>query len=316
MFTTICLPTLPQADTITAIFILKKFGGGVFPGVETARCEMVSKAEEGLSERDYLKQGKILIDLGGGIFDHHNKPKQTTATNLVIAALGLEKDKAFEKLIAYTERDDFYGKGTISNDPLDKAFGLSGLIAALKKAHPKDPTFIIECIIPLLDAHYARERMRTDELPKEFMALKEEGKFEECFVTQKKNKLKVCFIQSDNTQMPGFLRAVDGGRYDVVVQKRSSGHVNVITRSLKRVDLTELARMVRSEEYKLKHGAKKEDEAEFGNHARVEDVPNWYFDPATVSLQNGGMNPDQTEATLIPWSTMKEFVVKGLTTES
>ncbi|HWC57377.1 MAG TPA: hypothetical protein VG621_00260 [Candidatus Paceibacterota bacterium] len=313
-FTHILLPTLPQADTITAIFLLKKYGVKTFPGIDHCEYGILYETEEGLNEVDYLKQGKILIDVGGGIFDHHNKPEKTTATNLVVNALGLENEKALEKLVAYTERDDFYGKGTISNDPLDKAFGLSGLIAALKKAHPNDPSYIIDCVLPLLDAHLLREKQRTEDLPKEFERLKLEHNFNETQVTQRRNKLKVCFLESDNTQMPGFLRAVDGGKFDIVVQRRSTGHVNILTRQLKRPDLREVARLIRSKEYEIDMGASYLSSEKFREPGRVNEVGVWYFDPATDSLQNGGVSPDKVDPTKIPWDEMKKLVLEGLST--
>jgi len=51
--------------------------------------------------------------------------------------LGVSDDKALSKILIYGERDDKFGLGTISTDPIDKAFGLSGLTVALNKALPK-----------------------------------------------------------------------------------------------------------------------------------------------------------------------------------
>ncbi len=311
-FTKIVLPTRPQPDTIVAIYILKTYGATVFPGVGSCAYALMSTLEDGRTERDYLREGTILIDIGGGIFDHHNKPEKTTASALVATALGVSEDKSLAKLLAYAERDDFYGKGTQSNDPLDRAFGLSGLIAALNKTYADDMRFVIESVLPLLKAHHELEKQRCYELPKEVEELKSAGKFSEIEVLQKKNDLKVCFLESDNVQLPGYFRATDGGRYDVVVQRRSSGHVNIITRPLKRPDLRKVAELVRGKEYELRHGSPHPDVASLSMPARNDQVPMWYFDPATNSLQNGGINHAGVEATVIPWDTIKDIVEEGL----
>ncbi len=312
MFKAILIPTRPQPDTIVAIFLLRTYGPTVFEGIATARYEVVSQLEQGKTQEDYLKEGKILIDIGGGIFDHHGKPQQTTATHLVAGALGITNLGAIQKLLAYAKRDDFYGKGTQSDDPLDKAFGLSGLIAALNKAHATNPSFVIEAVLPLLKAHHDQEKSRTDELPKEVVSLRNTGLLTEQEVQQKKNKLKVCFVESDNVGLPGFLRATDGGKFDVVVQRRSTGHVNILTKPLKRPDLREAALMIRAEEYAIRSGKPYENPEVLKMPGRNNDVPVWYFDPATNSLQNGGVNPEQTEATAVPWPIVQSLIAEGL----
>ena len=259
-----------------------------------------------------MKEGKILLDVGGGIFDHHNKLEKTTASELVAKALGIQNEPAIQKLLAYAKRDDFYGKGTQSDDPLDKAFGLSGLIAAMNKTHLDNPTVIVDTILPLLQAHHNQEKQRTIESPKEISLLRERGLFSEIEVIQKKNTLKVCFVESDNVGLPGFLRATDGGRYDVVVQKRSTGHVNILTKPLKRPDLRPLVGLIRTEEYSIRSGISYPNPDLLKLPGRNDDVPFWYFDPATNSLQNGGVNPEQTEATKIPWEIIKKLTEKGM----
>lgn len=311
-FSYIALPTRSQPDTIVAIFLLKTYGKEVFPGIERSRYKIVSQLEKDKTEKEYMQEGCVLVDIGGGIFDHHNKPEKTTASELVAKALGIQNEPAISKLLAYAKRDDFYGKGTQSDDPLDKAFGLSGLIAAMNKTHPEDAAIVIETVLPLLFAHHNQEKKRTEELPKEVSLLREQGLLAEMEVVQKKNTLKVCFVESDNVGLPGFLRAVDGGRFDVVVQRRSTGHVNILTKPLKRPDMRVVVGLIRGQEYVIKFGKQYDSPELFKLSGRNDDLPTWYFDPATNSLQNGGVNPTQTEPTMVPWDILKDLVKKGL----
>ncbi|MES2224405.1 MAG: hypothetical protein V4478_00285 [Patescibacteria group bacterium] len=310
-FSTIALPTRPQPDTIVAIFILKKYGAAVFPGIEKCAYKILPLNGIGKSEQEYMREGTLLLDVGGGIFDHHNHPEKTTASNLVAEALGIKAEPSLKKLLAYAERDDFYGKGTQSDDPLDKAFGLSGLIAALNKTHSENIALVIETVLPLIAAHHSQEHTRFHEIPKEIEALKKDGKFEETEVAQKKNKLSVCFIESDSVQLPGYLRSADGGKFDLVVQRRSSGHVNILTRPLKRPDLRMAAQLIRGEEYFIRTARRLANESALQAPGRNEEVPEWYFDPATNSLQNGGINPAGSPATKVAWADMKELVRKS-----
>jgi hypothetical protein len=45
---------------------------------------------------------------------------------------------------------------------------------------------------------------------------------------------------------------------------------------------------------------------------RIDDVPNWYYDPATNSIQNGGINPANTKVTSIPKNSFRKTLEIGL----
>lgn len=310
---TIALPTRPQPDTIVAIFLLKKFGEKSFPGISTAKYQIIPVLSSGKTWDDFNNEGYLLIDVGGGLFDHHGKPNQTTATLLVSEYLKIEQNPALKKLLDYTERDDKYGKGTISSDVLDRAFGLSGLITALNKKYHVETIKVIDIILPLIDAHYEEENKRFTELPAEFEKAQKEDKVFVTEVKQKKNILNVVFMESDNVGMPGFLRSSYGGKYDIVVQRRSTGHVNILTRPLKRPDIRVLAGVIRSTEAKITSDIDINPESiEAQATGRSDLAPNWYFDPATNSLQNGGVSPDSVEPTKISNELLRKIVPMGL----
>jgi len=311
-FSRIVLPTRPQPDTIVAIYLLKKYGAAVFPGIASCSYEMLAQADPAKDDRAYFAEGALLIDVGGGIFDHHGKPSQTTASTLVATALGIREEKSIQKLLAYAERDDFYGKGTQSDDPLDKAFGLSGLVAALNKTHSEHIALVIETVLPLIAAHHEQEYQRCHVIPEMVAMLKAAGNYSEAETVQRKNKLKVCFVASDNVQLPGYLRSAEGGKCDIVVQQRSSGHTNILTRPLKKPDLRNVAEAVRAAEYESLHGSPMPDSSPLRLPGRNDTVPMWYFDPATNSLQNGGINPSGVAATTVGWNIMQGLVLNGL----
>lgn len=309
---TICIPTRPQPDTLVAIYLLKTYGKQILPKIESATYKILSQVDPAMTEFDYLQKGELLLDVGGGNLDHHSKKEKTTVSKLVAEFLEITKDKTIEKMLAYAERDDFFGKGTQSNDPLDKAFGLSGLIAVLNKQHEHDIVKVIDTVLILLEAHHYQEKKRVEEFPLEIENLKKEGKFEKFEIKQKNNLLKVCFLESDNVGLPGYLRAVDGGRFDIVVQKRTTGHVNILTKPLKKPDLRKIVERIRSEEYFIKNNKKSEKKDIFQKVGRIEEVPEWYYDTATNSLQNGGVNPQGTNPTMIKWSSVKIIVKEAL----
>jgi len=306
----IILPTHPHPDTIVGIFILKTFGQEKYPGIEKAQIDIWQELPKSETIKSLDEKGVLVLDLGTGKFDHHQKGKTTTF--LIAEDLGIIDDPGLQKLLAYSERDDKFGLGTISTDPLDKAFGLSGLISSLNKVFSDNPQRVIDISLLLIRAHYIEEKKRTQELPKEFEESISQNKAEIFEVKQKGKKLKVVALESDNVSMAGWLRSADGQKADVVCQKMASGYTNIITKPLKRVDLRWLAAYLRNEESKLKGKKLNYLTPDLMVQGKLPEVPEWYYDRATNSILNGGTNPKGIPSTTIPFERIKEILKEAL----
>ncbi|MBX4200798.1 hypothetical protein KW786_01575 [Candidatus Parcubacteria bacterium] len=308
-YSKIIIPSSLHPDTIVAIFFLKKFGAAKYPGIEKARIEILQQLPAGENGDLLLKKGVIVLDVGGGTLDHHAKGR--ILSELVAEDLGIESDGGLAKLLAYTKRDDQYGIGTISTDQLDRAFGLSGLISAINKT-VRVPEKVIEVLYPLLDAHYTEERKRTSELPKEFEESMREGKAEVFEARHKGKKLIIVILESDNISMAGWLKSSIGIKADVVCQQMSSGYTNILTKQIKRIDLRQMAVRLRTEELKLKGNQQLPSPSRLMTEGKLPEVPEWYYDKATNSLLNGGVNPKGISATQIPLETITEIIKESL----
>ena len=310
--TTIVLPTTLQPDTLAAIFLLKKFGEEKYPGIKTADIIIWQVVPEGQNSESLEKKGYLLIDMGGGRFDHHTKPKGATASLLAANDLEVVEKPALSKLLEYARRDDLFGRGTISEDPIDRAFGLSALIYNLNKSCVGKPERVVEIIMPVLAGHYNEEVRRTEELPKEFAEAQQSGKVSMIDARQRDKKLHVIFIESDNGSLAGYLRSSSGGRFDIVVQKMRTGHVNILTRPTKRPDLRSLVCLIRIREAEMSGRQLEEDISSLYRPARHPAIKEWYYDHATNSIQNGGLHPKEIPPTKILWSEFPKLVELGL----
>ena len=308
---TILIPTRPQPDTVVAIFLLKQFGQKHFPDIQNARIEVKHQLAPTDTFETLTAQGILPLDLGGGALDHHGKPQCTT--QLVAAYLAVERDPALRRLIQYAERDDKQGKGIISNDPIDRAFGLSGLIASLNKTHPQNPQLVVDVVLPLLAAHYAAAREHHVELPQEVERKKREGNYLETTVRQGDKTLRMVCIASDKPSMPTFLRSQQGPMADIVVQKsEATNHFCILTNQKKAVDLSKVMSLIRLREAQLM-GVELVDDPEYlGQTGRIAEIEHWYFDPATISLLNGGQHNTAIAESRIPWEEMQRIVKVGL----
>lgn len=309
---TIVLPTRSQPDTIVAIFILRRFGEITFPGISKAKIDFWQMMPAGETEDALDKKGVVLIDLGGGRFDHHAAPTKTTASDLIAGHFGVEDDPALAKLLEYARRDDFYGKGTVSEDPLDRAFGLSALIANLNRTYVQNPEQVVEIVLPIIKAHYTEESRRTKELPAEFAQLTKSGGAKNFETKQRDKKLSIVVLTSDNASMSGYLRSQSGGRFDVVAQWLSDGHLNILTRPAKRVDLRSLVVLLRLEEATRASRELSATPQELAAAGRMKEIPEWYYDPATNSIQNGGLNPKEIPPTRISKNDLRKILELGL----
>lgn len=308
---TILLPTRPQPDTIVAIFLLKKFGKDVLPGIADASVLVQPALPLGETFDSLLAKGTLALDLGGGVLDHHDKDQCTS--ELVAAYLNISKDPSIGQLLAYACRDDKQGKGTLSRDALDRAFGLSGLISALNKAYPTEPGYVVDAALPLINAHWQSAYEHHVALPQEVREKSRTGEYGEITVSSKGKTYKVAMIVSDKPSMATFLRSERGGRFDVVIQKTvDTNHLCALTRQDQHIDLSKAAGLVRLREAELSGVELPNDEAYVSKTGRVNEVSNWYYDPATNSLLNGGIHSKDVEPSRIDWEEFKLILKAGL----
>lgn len=77
--------------------------------------------------------------------------------------------------------------------------------------------------------------------------------------------------------------------------------------------MREVSVLVRSKEYEvLNNGKNYPNPEKFRFGGKNDDVPMWYFDPATNSLLNGAVNTNDTVATSILWDEFKKLVIEGV----
>ncbi|OGZ85058.1 MAG: hypothetical protein A2599_00330 [Candidatus Staskawiczbacteria bacterium RIFOXYD1_FULL_39_28] len=308
----IIIPTRPHADVIVGIFLLIKFGQKLYSGVKDALVEIWQELPVGDTSLSLEEKGVLLLDVGGGKFDHHNTGKNLA--QLIAENLEISTNPTIAKLLAYAERDDKHGLGTLSNDPLDKAFGLSGLIASLNKT-VENPKIVIESILPLLEAHLTEEKRRVEELPQEFEKKLNNGQAEVFEIKQSGKNLKVVVLESDNLSMAGWIKSSIGLKADVVCQKKSSGFVNILTKPFKKVDLRWTAAYLRSAECELKDIKTKYSTFDLMSHGKLPEISEWYYDNATNSVLNGGASPKGILPTTIPLETIKNILKESLSQE-
>lgn len=305
-----------QADTATAVYLLVRFGKELFPGIDQAGILFWTSVPEDETDAGLLAKGVLTVDLGGSLFDHHlanveNGKRTECASTLIAKYLGIDQNPALKKVLAWAKRDDLEGKGTISDDPLDRAFGLSGLMMNLNRAFPDDPKRTLDYILPLIHFHVVEEVKRSEELPKEWQMLLDNGNAKQFDLKQGNADLKCAYLETDNIALAGFLRAAK--RMDLVVQRRAStGHTNIITRQLRSIDLRPVVEALRREEAKRKGVELVSNKEALQASGKIPEIDEWFYDDAANTIQNGGVNPGTLPATRMSGDEVLEIVKRTI----
>jgi hypothetical protein len=307
------LPRL-QIDTLVATFLLKYFGEEKFPGIGNAEYIFLIDIPPDKAREDFEKEGYIFLDMGGGIFDHHTaktEGREKCLSQLVAEYLGIHNNRALKNMLDYAWRDDTKGKGTISNDPIDRAFGLSGLINNMNRMLPDDQESVLRAIMPLLLAHYLEEKKRAEDFPAEYKMKLENGQLTIATIPTARGEVKIVSIETDEIGMAGFLRARKEVQADIVIQKTSSGHINIVTQQKRMFDLSEIAARIRKNELAAKGDARAVDEAELRLPGKMTGIEEWYFDARAKTIQNGGIRPQWTNPTRLSLAAIGQIIKEG-----
>ena len=153
----VIVPPKIQADTCVALYLLARFGKEAFPGVDVAKVLFWQELPEGQTASSLLTDKLLTIGCEEGMFD-----QSTECDSMQIAKyLGMSENAELQKILSWANRDYLDGKGTVSTDPIDQAFGLSGIIQTFNQALPEDPKRILDYILPLLHFHVKEEQKRS-----------------------------------------------------------------------------------------------------------------------------------------------------------
>ncbi len=301
----IMLPNKPQFDPIAAAYILMRYGNDAFPNITNAEIFYWDRAEQPSADdiASWEAEGGIMIDVGGGAFDHHNKRtngNDATAATLVAEYLGVDNNPELSRLLNYAREDDLEG--------LHNRYGeLPYIIKCMHKQGA--PNFkVVESALGALHYMHMVDYSWHHEAAKEF-----EEKCAIYRVPRGNKKIKIGVIESDNLELAKF--GITTRNLAVVVQKRSSGHVGIMTNKHHRIDLREVIAAIRKRELEQRGYARPVDINRLKNEGNHQLVPNWYYHRSLNAFMNGTDALSNVEPTKIDFKTIIGFVLHGISSE-
>ena len=302
MFKAIVVHRRPHLDEICAIWLLRKFGEDKFPGASEASMVFEGAGGDdlaGFSGDEYEGEGVILIGVGGGKFDEHPGvktfgKKDECASTLVAKELGIENELALERILRFAKASDLKA----GNQPFDMA----NMVKAMHHANPDDPCLVVNWTMQGLDAKYLEQV--------NFLAAKGEiqnkASLEE--IQGPGRKIKLAYGVSESEQFNSACRNQGAA---VVIQKRSSGNVQIYTAKKEGLILDDVARMLRMDEQEAKGNVVTTDWKTLASEGKVEGAEEWWFQRAGQMLLNGSLSCPNTP-THLSLEQIKDIVKIGV----
>ncbi len=298
------VPNKPQFDVIVALFLLAEYGKEKFSGISDAQIIFWTRSDDPTNEEveQFKKEGILPIDVGGSLFDHHSKDNgyNITATTLIAGYLGIENNPELSALLSYVQEDDLEG--------LHNKFG--DLVHIIKSMYKQDiaNNEIIKYTLTTI------KYLQTAQNEWHFTVRRE---FENnCKIIKKKkgkSKIKIGVIESDNLQVANY--GITVANMAMIIQKRSSGHVMILTNKFYRLDLRESIAAIRKKELELRGYNKVIEIDKLKFEGKNQLLPNWFYHRSLNAFLNGSNALSETEATKVPFSEIIRFMIYGVTSE-
>ncbi|MFH1582691.1 MAG: hypothetical protein ABIB72_00020 [Candidatus Falkowbacteria bacterium] len=298
----ILIPNKPHLDPIAAIYLLKQYGKEKFTGVESAEIIFWENSHDPKPEdiNKFISEKVLTIDIGGGMFDHHKNFRKETAASLVATCLGVEKNPELIALLNYVREDDLEG--------LHNRYGdLAHLIKCFHKQNISSLK-VVELGLRMIGYFQATQSDWCLNVKKEY-----ENKIKIYKIKRFNNKIKIGVVESDNSQLANYGITMDN--LSAVVQKRSTGHVIILTNKHHHINLREIVAALRMRELELSGYNKPIDPAKLQFEGKNSLIPNWFYHRSLNAFLNGSEALNKAEPTKLKLSEIVSFVWNGLSSE-
>lgn len=295
----------PQLDEILAYWMLLRFWA---EKCAKKGVKIMFWSEEGPEASARLTEilkddGVLACGIGGGELDEHpaggnNGKKGECAATLAAKKFGVSEVPELKRFLNFVRNNDLAAKGT----PFDVAGGLR----AMYKTNPENPMKAIEWALSAIDAFYAEEVEFTKAL-EEFRA----KAVIDNIVMNGSGTQKVATIECDNESA---IRAFRFLGMKVLIQKHSSGNVQIFTAKDEIPILDDVARILRLSEQERLGKVLTTDWTELAKGGTVPGAEAWYYFREGNMLLNGSRTRDN-KPTTIPLDKIREAVKIGLSSE-
>lgn len=316
-------------DEYVAIFLLRRFGEMILPGVSTVPVEYDdagAKAPAILAQSgDWERIGVVPVGIYGRVspFDEHpdtenGRKRDESAASLMAKFLGLSEDARVMMLVAYATSIDTKGKALPGSMP--------AVVKQLNTYHPDDPELVLQWALRGIKAWFESDAGPDFDIDVIAGLLPENereawlgfGKaaidmarvdFQIAIAEIRERgpkrrirgfggaKLDLIVMESDNPEVARA--ALSFSHAHVVVVRKSSGHVQVMTSQKAHLRMTDLARILNVLEQQASGEVLVRDFKELGWEGTIAGG-RWCYVKGMEAVLNGSHSAPSVPATRIP----------------
>lgn len=293
----------PHVDEIAGIWMLRKFGSKHFPGIEKAPVEYWGNGTSSMPQtpEEYLNEGILLVGIGGGMFDEHStvegeRKEDKCAATLIADYLGISDNPELEKILEFVQKNDLKGTGTMF-DIASVSRRMYQFVASAEQ--------VMKWVVVALETMY------LDQLQFVQNAAKEYAKASVHTVRNSDGgEHKVVVIESDDPLVAKFAFSTGGGKMSVVVQRRSTGNVQIFSNKRQKPDMDKIARFIRVAAQKANGTTKTLKPEDLIREGSVAGAEEWYYfrTKGTCGLFNGNTSHPDVPPTTLPLEEIVRIV--------
>lgn len=291
----------PDLDSIVGTWLLKKFGEKKFPGINEAKIEFLNNGElpKGKSANTLENEGRLYVDCGRGRFDHHpaSEYPEDCAATLIAKYLEIDDDPALEKILRFVVNNDLKGQS--------HPFGLAYIIKLMHSCHPDKPEMVISWATKALEVKYHEQFSFFSQAREDY---EKRTEISEVVLTNGK-VFKIATATTDNENFSKYARFCGAA---VVIQRKTSGNVQIHTNNRLGLTLYDVSQMIRLEEAKVKGVVINEDWKILSFDGKIKGAEEWYFHHKMQALLNGSLTAPNVPPTKISLEKIVELVKLGI----
>lgn len=300
-----------HGEELYAYFLALTFGREEFVGIQTASLDFIdagSTRYKGMDAYQAVQNGVLALGVLGGAFDEHPIGEDGERANghcvatLMAKHLGLEQNIALWPMTKHVLKNDLEGE---SSGPLD----LCRVINDMHRLHPGKDEMVAKWALPAFEALYERQRQFAEEAPKEL----ERGLRE---VNRLPNRAgyDLVTVRSDNELLAAYAKSKNVAA--VLLQINRKGQMIVHTNPTYRLDLSEVACLLRRAEAERRNLPITKDQARLRGEGRLGDGI-WHVfvdgkEGRILKIMNGSLTAPNTEPTLLGMKEVLAIIRAGL----
>lgn len=298
----------PHLDELLALYILRKYGQTLFPGITKAKIHLVRAEGDATGEADdhegNLALGVLALGTGKGPFDEHTLEgvsQNECCATLVAKYLGVQGNPELRQLLNYTLNNDRKGTST--------QFDLAQIIQALYFLHGKDKNgelAVVTEALGLITALWERQRDFHVNAAQAF------AEADRLTFMRGHRKIRVAMMKTNNLQAAKYAHYK---RADIAVIRNSRGHTQVLVnhKTLAGVSLVHVVRLLRIEEQRAINA--NQLTADWEAYGQEGMLLNWYFhrEGTSQSLLNGSATAPGVTPSKLNSDQIFDAISAGLT---